>query len=66
MVATARARAAIVADSRAVAASPPTTVRKTNANTARTLTHTRGSMTQTKASTTRSTKVGDPEKYARS
>ncbi len=39
---------------------------KTSANTARKLAHTWESMKQTNASTTRSTKVGDPEKHARS
>jgi hypothetical protein len=48
------------------AAGPPTAARKINANTARTLARTRGSMTRTNASTTRSIKVGNPAKYARS
>ena len=64
MVVTARARGAN--RSRLAAASPPTAARKANANTARNLAHPRGSMKQTNASTTRSTKVGDPAKYARS
>jgi hypothetical protein len=66
VVATARAREANIAASHVVTASPPTAVRKTNTNTARTLAHTLGRMTQTNASTTISTKVGNPAKYARS
>ena len=66
VVGTARAGAANITAICADEAGPPTAARKINANTAKTPARTRASMTRANASTTRSTKVGEPAKCVRS